>query len=62
MELTSFGIRSITCKVKPRSLQKYPVLMRPNILSIEAFEGRVQLKTVSCLLSRDGISFRPPPG
>ena len=34
----------------------------PKILSIEAFEGKVQLKIENCRFSRSGISFLPPPG
>ena len=34
----------------------------PNILSMEALEGRVQLKMENCLFSLCGISLRPPPG
>ena len=34
----------------------------PNILSMDAFEGRVQLKMVNWRLSLSGISFLPPPG
>lgn len=34
----------------------------PNILSMDAFEGRVQLKIENWRLSRSGISFLPPPG
>jgi len=35
---------------------------QPNILSMEALEGRVQLKIENCLFSLWGTSFRPPPG
>ena len=34
----------------------------PKILSIEAFEGKVQLKIENCRFNRSGISFLPPPG
>ena len=34
----------------------------PNILSMEALLGRVQLKILNCLFSLLGISLRPPPG
>ena len=36
--------------------------MTPKILSMDALEGRIQLKMVNCLLRRGGMSLRPPPG
>lgn len=41
---------------------KYPLPIVLKILSMELFEGRVQLKMLKCLLSREGMSLRPPPG
>ena len=34
----------------------------PKILSIEAFDGKVQLKMENCRFSLSGMSFLPPPG
>ena len=34
----------------------------PKILSIELFDGSVQLNTENCRFKRSGMSLRPPPG
>ena len=34
----------------------------PNILSMEALLGRVQLKILNCRFNLLGMSLRPPPG
>lgn len=44
------------------TVMKYPLPMVLKILSMELFEGRVQLKMLKCLFRREGMSLRPPPG
>ena len=39
-----------------------PEKYSPKILSIEAFDGKVQLKMENCRFSLSGMSFLPPPG
>ncbi len=41
---------------------KCEICFIPKILSMELFDGRVQLKMLNCLLSLSGMSLRPPPG
>ena len=62
MQGTSCLIFSQTSGENPLSVQKYPDPITPKILSIEAFDGRVQLNIENCRFKRSGISFLPPPG
>ena len=57
-----FLIVSQTSSLNPRCGQKYPDPITPNILSMDALDGKVQLNIVNCLFRRSGISFLPPPG
>lgn len=58
----SFAIKSIVSTEKFLCLQKWPRPITEKILSMEEFEGRVQLKIAKCRFRRCGMSFRPPPG